>query len=48
MHMRRRRTAAALGAAMAMVLGLLGPAAVANGGDPGADFEIVVPRAPQH
>lgn len=44
--MSRRKTFAALGAAIAMVLGLAGPAAVANGA--GADFTIVVPRAPQH
>ena len=46
--MSRTRTTAGLVAALAaLVLGLMGPAAVANGTDGGADFEIVVPRAPR-
>jgi YD repeat-containing protein len=46
--MSTRKILAVLGTAIALVLGLAGPVAVANDNDADADFAVVVPRAPQH
>jgi hypothetical protein len=46
--MSRRRTVAAIAAALAAMVALLAPSAGANDTDSGADFAFVVPRAASH